>query len=96
MTNELVIEAVKKLIQKQPQYITDVLATVAVQFQSMSDNRNDSLYGEPAREWRFLEHDISAIRSADDSMTVSELSTDDVEMITAAVLWYELNSRTDA
>lgn len=91
--NSLLIEAIDKLQAQHNRVLLDAVGTCAVKFEKMSDNGNDSLYSEPARKWRTIEHRIKNVNSNDDELS-EELSNDELEWVVAAYLWCSVLNET--
>lgn len=83
----MIEEATQKLIANCPHYVEDAVWDSATRFESMSDNGTDSMYADPARRWRSIGHRLEANE-------IDKFDTEDLTLIAAGILWYELNKST--
>lgn len=91
--NSLLIEAIDKIQTQHNRVLLDAVGKCAVEFEKMSDNGGDSLYSEPARKWRTIEHHLKHAKQ-DNKKLSDELNDNELEWVIAAYLWCSVLSET--
>lgn len=89
----LIAEALDKLQKNHNRLLIDVVGDCAVRFESMSDNRTDSMYSEPARKWRRIEQKLKKAKKNNESVS-TVLTSEEMEWVAAAYLWCSINNET--
>lgn len=89
----LLPEAIDKLQAHHNRVILDAVTDCAVQFEEMGKRSSDTLYSEPARQWRQIEHKIQTAKK-DNTKISNALTDNELEWVIAAYLWCSTNNDT--